>query len=71
MYYRVKTSNVFYPRFLWRKSSFQVVAKYENNFRFLKNMSVLQALTNKAPACKQNLRKHILDGVAVTNGYNE
>ena len=34
-------------------------------------MSALQALTNKAPACKQNLRKHSLDGVAVTNGYNE
>ena len=45
----VKSSNVFYLRFLWRKSLFQIVTKCANNYRFLKNMFPLQNLINKNP----------------------
>ena len=61
MYYRVKPSNVFYLCLLW--SLLQVVTKCLNNYCFIKNMFPLQTLTNKTPACKQNLRKHSLDGI--------
>ena len=63
MYYWVKPSNVFCLRLLW--SLFQVVTKCSNNYCFLKNMSPLQTLTNKTPACKYNLGKHSLDGITL------
>ena len=52
VYYRLKTSNVFCLGLLWGKNLFQVVTKCANNYHFLKNMSPLQTLTSKTPACK-------------------
>ena len=59
-------------RVKWGKSIFQVVTKCANNHRFLKGMFALQILTNKTPACKQNLHKHSLDVTTLdTLNYNQ